>query len=118
LGAAKALALGVTPVVSVLMGVLTATAGGIIRDVTAGEPSVLLQREIYVTAALLAASAYVVLAPLVGADAASAVGFLAGAALRIAALVFGWALPPYFGGLLWRAKRAAAGPASPPPPAA
>ena len=80
--------------------------------------TVLLQREIYVTAALLAATAYVVLAPVVGADAASLIGFVAGAALRIAAMVFGWALPPYFGGLLWRSKRSAARPASRPPPAA
>jgi uncharacterized membrane protein YeiH len=104
LGADKALALHVTPVAAVLMGVLTATAGGIIRDITAGEPSVLLQREIYVTAALLAAGAYVMLVPTLGADAASAIGFLAGAGLRIAAMVFGLALPSYSGGLLGRAK--------------
>jgi uncharacterized membrane protein YeiH len=102
LGADKALALGVNPVVAVLMGVLTAAAGGIIRDITAGEPSVLLQREIYVTAALVGASTYVALVPVIGADAASIAGFLAGAGLRIAAMVFGWALPPYFGGVLGR----------------
>jgi hypothetical protein len=33
----------------VVMGVLTATFGGVIRDVLAHEPSVLLQRELYVT---------------------------------------------------------------------
>lgn len=102
LGADKALALGVNPVVAVLMGVLTATAGGIIRDITAGEPSVLLSREIYVTAALLGASVYVVAQPLVGADIASLLGFAAGAGLRIAAMLFGWSLPSYFGGFLGR----------------
>lgn len=104
LGADKALALGVTPVVAVLMGVLTAAAGGIVRDISAGEPSVLLQREIYVTAALVAAGVYVGLVPLIGADGASVIGFAAGAALRIAAMLFGWALPSYFGGLLGRPK--------------
>ena len=99
IGADKALALGVNPVVSVLMGVLTATAGGIIRDITAGEPSVLLSRDIYVTAALTGASVYVIAQPLIGADAASLAGFVAGAALRIAAMQFGWSLPSYFGGL-------------------
>ena len=112
IGADKALALHVTPVVAVLMGVLTATAGGIIRDITAGEPSVLLQREIYVTAALVAAAGFVALTPLVGADAAAAIGFAAGAGLRIAAMLFGWSLPPYFGGVLGRgavARQAAEG---------
>ena len=37
------------------MGVLTACAGGIIRDVLAGEPSILMRPELYVTAAALAA---------------------------------------------------------------
>lgn len=104
IGADKALALGINPVVCVLMGVLTATAGGIIRDITAGEPSVLLNREIYVTAAVVSAGVYVAAQPLVGADAASILGFVAGAGLRIAAMLFGWSLPAYFGGVLSRAK--------------
>ena len=109
LGARKALALGVDPIVSILMGVLTATAGGIIRDVTAGEPSVLLQRQIYVTAALVAAAVYVVLAGPLGEDVASLAGFAAGATLRIAAMLFAWSLPPYAGGVLGRTRDGQAG---------
>ena len=65
------------------MGVLTATFGGIIRDVLADEPSVLLRREIYVTAALLGAAVFVGLhllgvAPLM----AGLAGFAAALALR------------------------------------
>jgi uncharacterized membrane protein YeiH len=56
-GAAKAGSLGAPPFSAVVMGVLTATFGGIIRDVLAGEPSVLLRREVYVSAALLGAAA-------------------------------------------------------------
>ncbi|HUO13003.1 MAG TPA: trimeric intracellular cation channel family protein, partial [Caulobacteraceae bacterium] len=72
----------------------------IIRDITAGEPSVLLTREIYITAALVAGGVYVSAQPLVGADLASLVGFVAGAGLRIAAMRLGWRLPSYAGGLL------------------
>ncbi len=95
-GAAKALSLGVQPVPATVMGVLTACFGGVLRDVLAGEPSVLLRREIYVTAALLAATVYVLLASL-GVDrlAASGAGFLAGFALRGAALRWGWSLPAF-----------------------
>ena len=52
-GAAKALSFGVAPVPAFGMGVLTACAGGIIRDVLAGEPSILMRPELYVTAAAL-----------------------------------------------------------------
>ena len=41
------------------MGVLTACAGGIIRDVLAGEPSILMRPELYITAAALSAGLFV-----------------------------------------------------------
>jgi uncharacterized membrane protein YeiH len=95
-GAQKAAALHLDGAICVAMGVLTACFGGILRDVLAGQPSVLLRREIYVTAAILAASAYVVLERL-GVDhgvaifAAMAVGLL----VRGGSLVFGWTLPAF-----------------------
>src|SRR5919107_1376637 len=60
-GAAKALGYGVAPVPAFVMGVLTACAGGIIRDVLAGEPSVLMRRELYVTPAALSSGLLVLL---------------------------------------------------------
>ena len=95
-GAAKALSLGLGPIPATVMGVLTACFGGVIRDVLAGEPSVLLRREIYVTASLLAAAVFVGLASL-GVDrlVAGGAGFTAGLALRGAALRWGWSLPAF-----------------------
>ena len=61
-GAAKALGYGVAPVPAFAMGVLTACVGGIIRDVLAGEPSILMRPELYVTAAALASGLFVALA--------------------------------------------------------
>src|SRR5206468_11788999 len=58
-GAAKALGHGVAPVPAFAMGVLTACFGGIVRDVLAGEPSILMRPELYVTAAALAAGLFV-----------------------------------------------------------
>src|SRR6478735_9341256 len=66
-GAAKALGFGVAPIPAFAMGVLTACAGGIIRDVLASEPSILMRPELYVTAAALSAGLLVALA-LVGAS--------------------------------------------------
>lgn len=99
LGAAKATALGASPPVAIVMGVLTATAGGIIRDITAGEPSVLLRREIYITAALVGATAFVVVAELGYREIAGAAAFATGFLLRGAALRWNWQMPAFFGGL-------------------
>src|SRR3990167_656118 len=97
-GAAKALSLGVHPISAVVMGVLTACFGGVIRDVLAGEPSVLLRREIYVTAALLGAGVFVGLASL-GVDRlfAGGAGMIVAFAVRGGALRFGWSLPGFPG---------------------
>ncbi|CAN5115660.1 trimeric intracellular cation channel family protein [soil metagenome] len=105
LGAAKSAALGHPAPVSLVMGVLTASAGGIIRDVVAGEPSIMVRREIYVTAATVAAGAFLLLTPFIGQAPAGAIGFVAGLGLRAGALAFGWALPPFTGGLLARLRR-------------
>jgi uncharacterized membrane protein YeiH len=95
-GAAKALAFGVPPVVAVLMGVITACVGGIIRDVLAGEPSILLRPELYVTAAALAAGLFVLLLWLgAGAAVAAPLAVLLGFGLRAFAIVRGLKLPAY-----------------------
>lgn len=95
-GAAKGLAYGVSPVPAVGMGVLTACLGGIARDVLAGEPSILLRQEYYVTAAALSAALMVVLSSAgLGELPAAAIAAGAGFALRAAAIVNRWSLPTY-----------------------
>jgi uncharacterized membrane protein YeiH len=95
-GAAKGLAYGLAPLPAIGMGVLTACLGGIIRDVLAGEPSILMRPELYVTAAALSAALMVGLL-LAGMPSALAglVAALAGFSLRAGALVYGWKLPAY-----------------------
>jgi uncharacterized membrane protein YeiH len=95
-GTAKALAYGVAPVPAFAVGVLTACVGGIIRDVLAGEPSILMRRELYVTAAALAAGLFVSLSLLgLAIWPAAAIAFVAGFVLRGAAIAKGWSLPAY-----------------------
>ncbi|MBO9377193.1 trimeric intracellular cation channel family protein [Sphingomonas histidinilytica] len=95
-GSWKALAYGVPPLGAAAMGVFTACLGGIIRDVLAGEPSILLRPELYVTAAALSAGLFVVLT-LLGTPLLAAAGLaaLAGFALRALAIHRGIALPSY-----------------------
>ncbi len=93
IGAGKALAFGVDPFVAAAMGTLTACFGGVIRDVLAGQPSILLKREISISAALLAAGAFVTLATLgVPPLWAGVAGAIAGFILRAGAIHYGWRL--------------------------
>jgi uncharacterized membrane protein YeiH len=96
IGAEKALLAEAGPVVAIAMGVITATFGGIIRDVLGGESPVILSREIYVSAVLGGAAIFVALATAgVPREYALAGGFLVGLAIRAAALRWDWSLPRY-----------------------
>lgn len=100
LGSAKALAYGIPPVPAALMGVITGCVGGIIRDVVAGRPSIIMQPELYVTAAALSAAltvAGMLAVPWLGVDEAWVWGaaFVCGFALRSAAIRWEWGLPSY-----------------------
>ena len=96
LGAEIALAAGATPWAAVLLGVMSATMGGILRDVVCNELPLILRREIYATAAAAGAGVFVLMASQGlprdwSIPAGVAVAFL----IRAAALAFGWSLPPY-----------------------
>ena len=95
-GASKALRYDIAPLPAIVMGVLTACVGGIIRDVLAGEPSILMRPELYVTAAALSSGAFVVMilagAPILVAGALAA---MLGFGLRAAAIARGLSLPAY-----------------------
>jgi uncharacterized membrane protein YeiH len=97
-GAWKAASLGIGPLPAMMMGVITACVGGVIRDMLAGVPSIILRPELYVTASALAAGLYVLLywlgMPILLAAATSTA---AGFALRAAAIHKGLAIPAYKG---------------------
>ena len=96
LGAQIGLASGAEGMVAIVTGVMTATFGGIIRDVVSHEPTVLLRREIYITAALTGASTHVGLVTM-GVDSFLSAMIATSAAfiLRGGAMQFGWTLPAY-----------------------
>jgi uncharacterized membrane protein YeiH len=94
IGAEKTLTLGFGPVNAVLMGVMTAVVGGIIRDVVCNEVPLILRRDIYATAAFAGAAGYVSLDYL-GLPGAAAVltGAVTCFAVRGAALIWDLSLP-------------------------
>lgn len=96
MGAAKGLAITGSPVVAIITGMLTATFGGILRDIVAQEPSVLLRPEIYISAAGAGAGAFVLADAWTAApNVAAIIAFLVAFGVRGGALWFGWRFPPY-----------------------
>lgn len=96
MGAATGLAATGSPAVAIVTGIMTATFGGILRDVLAGEPSVLLRPEIYVTAAMTGAAALTLATSSGIPDGIAApLAFAAAFAVRGGALRYGWTIPTY-----------------------
>lgn len=96
LGARTALAAGAGATVSVLMGTMTATFGGLIRDVVCTETPLLLKREIYATAAAVGAASLVAAHGLGLPDAvATTLGLGVAFIIRAVALAWGLSLPIY-----------------------
>lgn len=93
-GAAKATELGFDWPVVVIMGLITATAGGLLRDVVANEDPMLLKRDIYATAALVGAVTYIA-AFWAGIPYKEALGlaFASAFLLRAIAILKNWSLP-------------------------
>lgn len=95
-GANKALEVGVSPIVAISMGVISATVGGVVRDILGQEPSIILRREIYVTASAIGATIFVVLQiTSLTLAATMSIAFFATFFVRGSALKFGWSLPVY-----------------------
>ena len=96
LGTQKALQFDVPTIVAVGMGMMTASFGSLIRDTLLKRTVVLLEPDIYVTAALLGAVCYVLLDALkLGEDIALWVSVFAAFSLRAAAMMFSLRLPKY-----------------------
>jgi uncharacterized membrane protein YeiH len=92
IGAERALDTGAPVVVAVLMGMITATFGGLVRDVLCAEIPLVLRREIYVTAAAAGAAVYV---PLFSLGVACPLTSLAAFVIRGLGIDFGLFLPSY-----------------------
>ena len=95
-GTVKALDVGAPALVAIAMGSVTGSVGGIIRDTLGHVPSVLLRHEIYVTASVLGACAYVLLHGLGSGRPTSMLGgFLVTFGVRGLALHYGWSIPVF-----------------------
>jgi uncharacterized membrane protein YeiH len=96
IGAQAALAAGTSPFIAVVMGMMTASFGGLIRDLLCNEPPMILHREVYASAAAAGASVFVLLHALAApALLTLAAGFFSALVLRGLGIVYGLHLPAF-----------------------
>lgn len=95
-GAEKAIALGFSPLIAVIMGISTGCAGGVIRDVLTGRiPGILQQDEFYATCALIGASFYVLLHGHLDANLLALLAMALIFVIRLLAIYSGFRLPVF-----------------------
>lgn len=97
LGAEKAMALGFSPVIAVMMGVITGCAGGMIRDILTGQIPLILQRdgELYATCSIVGAVFYVAFYDVLGEQFLALVGMAIVFVVRLATIFANLKLPEF-----------------------
>jgi uncharacterized membrane protein YeiH len=85
------------PIISISLGMMSATFGGVIRDTLCNEIPLIFQKEIYATACILGAIAYLIIQPLhlpIEFNFVITIGIVI--TVRILAVVFKWSLPSFY----------------------
>jgi uncharacterized membrane protein YeiH len=93
LGLEKTLAIGLSPEVAIMMGMVSAVFGGVMRDILCNLVPLIFQKEIYATACLIGAVLYLILCHYLSQNLAITTTVLAIIIIRIAAVKNRWSLP-------------------------
>lgn len=95
-GARLALQAGCPALVTLFMGTLTGTGGGVVRDLLTGRVPMILQKDVYASAALAGITLYLVLRRWRLAETAALVlGMATVVTIRLCALAWGWQFPSF-----------------------
>ncbi|GAB3525805.1 trimeric intracellular cation channel family protein [Photobacterium alginatilyticum] len=96
IGVEKALRFGASPMVAVIMGVMTGCGGGVIRDILAREIPMVLRTEVYATACILGGIVHTTaLMVHVDASVATLAGVITTLTIRLAAIRWHLSLPTF-----------------------
>ncbi|SCA57043.1 conserved membrane hypothetical protein [Candidatus Terasakiella magnetica] len=99
MGTQVAMTYDIHPVMVVIMGMITGTFGGMLRDIVCNEVPLLLQKEIYALAAIVGSCAYLILIDMgIPQEGSMLISVTATFVVRGLAILFHWSLPPYKGG--------------------
>lgn len=93
LGLEKTLSMNLSISVAVMMGVVSAVFGGVIRDILSNQAPLIFRKEIYAFACFIGAIIFLISRALVFQDAAIIISILSVIAIRILAIKRKWSLP-------------------------
>ncbi|WP_250654811.1 trimeric intracellular cation channel family protein [Alkalimarinus coralli] len=95
-GMQKAQALGYSPEIALLMGLMTGVAGGILRDIVCNEIPLIFHKEIYATAAIAGGIQFLVFQTIgFDAEVSMVVGMVTILALRLTGIFMGLSMPAF-----------------------
>ncbi len=93
-GIQKGINFGQIPVTCLFLGVITATFGGVIRDVLCNEIPLIFRKEIYATAALIGGLFYIGIHRMqIQYETGMVLGVISIVAIRISSVYFKWSMP-------------------------
>ena len=96
-GMKKTQLLGYSPEITLIMGVMTGVAGGMIRDVVCNEIPFILHNEIYAVAAIAGGAVFLLLQYLgIASELSMVIGMLTILTLRLMGVFMGLSMPVYF----------------------
>ena len=93
LGLEKTLANGLSPLIAVMMGIVSATFGGVIRDVLSNEEPLIFRKEIYAFACLAGAVIFLIAKEIAPENLAMIFSILSVILIRILSIKRSWSLP-------------------------
>ena len=93
IGVQKTLSVGLSPLVAVLMGVVSAVFGGVLRDVLSNEIPLIFRKEIYAFACLVGAVTFLISDYFLWNELASVISIAVVILVRISAILLKWELP-------------------------
>lgn len=94
LGVQKTLGVGLSPIVALLMGVVSAVFGGVTRDVLSNEVPLIFRREVYASACLAGGGVFLGMEQMMkGAEVNIVVSVLIVIVIRYLAVRYHWSLP-------------------------
>lgn len=94
LGIQKTLSFGLSPVIALMMGIISAVFGGVLRDTLVNEVPLIFRKEIYATACLAGGGLYLLLLKLLpGSDLPMIITVVFTISLRILAVKKRWSYP-------------------------
>jgi len=93
LGIQKTLGLGLSPLIALMMGVVSAVFGGVIRDILANRAPLIFQKEIYAFACLAGGILFLLARLVLSVNLAMIIAILTIILIRISAIRWNWHLP-------------------------